>query len=72
MKLDSPTEYAKDKVEHEERSDNDERHEEGPVEHVTNCIVCLKRHVCSLSNESICWWRPQCLDVKFMKLAIRG
>ena len=45
MKLDSPTEYAKDKVEHEERSDNDERHEEGPVEHVSNCIVCLKRHV---------------------------
>ena len=44
MKKNSPTEYAKDKVEHEERSDNNEWHEERPVEHVPDCIVRLKRH----------------------------
>ena len=45
-KKNSPTEYAKDKVEHEERSDNDERHEERPVEHVPDCIVRLKKSIC--------------------------
>ena len=42
MKLDSPTEYAKDKVEHEEGADDDERDEEHPVERVPKGIVCLQ------------------------------
>ena len=38
-----PTENAKDKVEHEKGSDDNERHEEGPVEHVPNGIVGLEK-----------------------------
>ena len=38
-----PAENAKDKVEHEEGPDDNERHEESPVEHVPNCIVGLEK-----------------------------
>ena len=37
-----PTEDAKDEVEHEEGSDDDERDEEDPVESVPKCIVGLQ------------------------------
>ena len=37
-----PTENAKDKVEHEEGPDDDERHEESPVEHIPNRVVGLR------------------------------
>ena len=40
--MNSPAEDAKDKVEHEERSDDDEGDEEHPVESVPKCIVCLQ------------------------------
>ena len=39
-----PTENAKDKVEHEEGPDDNERHEESPVEHVPNCIIGLREN----------------------------
>ena len=38
----SPTEDAKDEVEHEEGSDDDEGDEEDPVESVPKCIVGLQ------------------------------
>ena len=37
-----PTEDAKDEVEHEEGSDDDEGDEENPVESVPKCIVGLQ------------------------------
>ena len=40
-----PTENAKDKVEHEEGPDDNERHEESPVEHVPNGIVGLRKKI---------------------------
>ena len=55
MNLNLPAENAKDKVEHEEGSDDNERHEESPVEHVPNGIVGLEKtqghieHVCTLN-----------------------
>ena len=42
QQIDSPTEDAKDKVEHEEGSDDDEGNEENPVESVPKCIVGLQ------------------------------
>ena len=43
VNIDLPTENAKDKVEHEEGPDDNERHEESPVEHVPNGIVGLEK-----------------------------
>ena len=43
LEMDSlPTEDAKDEVEHEEGSDDDQGDEENPVESVPKCIVGLQ------------------------------
>ena len=49
MTMSSPTKDAKDKIKHEEGSDDDEGDEENPIESVSKCVVRLQW-------EQLQWW----------------